>query len=328
MKYILNTQAMEAHFFVPSGVVDSHLKLATHTQLKVLLFFLRNLTTGTSEEAIAEFLKLPVSEVDDALEFWAQAGVLVSIASPAISVAAKESPKTKAVKPVAVKPTREEIASVASTDERLAFLLREAEMKLARALRAGEMQSLAWLYLDHGMDVSVILMIVECAISDGKATVSYIEKMALKWINDGIDSVAKAEEHIIKANRRKTAWGIVAKAFGIADRIPSDNELKYAQSWVIEWKFSDDMLRRAYNLCIDKHAKISMPYINGILENWFKDGITTPEEAARKDEQNKNNTAGKNAYGVYDKKLVDQLLNSDDDEDDENYNRNGKRNGT
>ncbi len=309
MNYILNSSAMAVPFFVPASVVDNNLKLASGNQLKVLLFFLKNVTAGTSEEAIADFLKLPISEVNDAFEFWAQAGVLVSTTAPTATTA-KESPKKKAVKSVVVKPTREEIASVAATDSRLAFLLQESEMKLARTMRAAEIQTLAWLYLDHGMDVSLILMLVEYAVTEGKATVSFIENTALSWIDAGVTTLAQAEEQIETRSRRKTAWGMIESAFGIERRQPSDKELSYAQSWIIDWHFSREMLKEAYNRCIDQKAKISMPYINGILEKWFKDGVTTLEAARNSSSSAK--TKGKNDFGAYNKSLVDRLLNDDD----------------
>jgi DnaD/phage-associated family protein len=310
MKYILNPGAMTAPFFVPASVVDNHIKLATGNQLKVLLCFLKNVTTGTDEKAIASLLKLPESEVLDSLEFWAQSGVISYVNTD--DTKAEETPqKKKTVKPVVIKPAREEIALVAATDPRLSFLLQEAEMKLARSMRSGEIQTLAWLYLDHGMDVSLILMLLEYAITEGRATLSFIESTAIGWINAGITTITQAEEEIEARSRRKTAWGMIESTFGIEHRQPSDKELEYAQRWIIDWHFSREMLKEAYNRCIDQKTKISMAYINGILERWFKDGITTLEAAAN----NENPTAKKgkkNDFGAYDKALVDKLLNNND----------------
>ncbi len=307
MSYILNSTAMASPVFVPASVVDSNLKLASHTQLKVLLVFLRNMTSGNnSEENISSFLNLPLSEVNDALEFWAQAGILVSTANPQKPETNKTS-KPKTVKSVSVKPTREEVAEVALSDPKLSFLLGEAEMKLARGLRSNELQTFAWLYLDYQMDVSLILMLVEYAVSEGKATVSFIEKTALAWIDAGVTTLAQAEEQIEERNRKKTAWNIVRSAFGIDPRLPSDKELEYSDKWVCKWKFSREMLKEAYNRCIDQKAKISMPYINSILEKWFKEGITSLTEIA----QDKK-TAKESSFAKYDRSFVEKLLNSDD----------------
>lgn len=314
MKYILNSGAMTLPFFVPSSVVDSNLKLASHAQLKVLLVFLRNVSTGNSGESIADFLGLPLSEVYDALEFWAQAGVLSAVGQP------DEEPKKDDVKPTpvkstVVKPTREEIAQVAFSDATLSSLLRETELKFARPLRASEMQTLAWLYLDNGMDASLILMVVEYAIDQGNTSTAFIERTALSWIAAGVADLAQAESFIAERGRKLTAWGMVEAAFGIEKRKPSDKELEYANTWVIEWGFGSELLRQAYNRCIDQKTKLNMNYIGGILERWYKDGIKTladleTSEVKSKAAATKNETTGKN-QGAYDKEFVKNMLNKD-----------------
>lgn len=305
MKYTLNSNAMNAPFFVPSSVADKHIKLATATQLKVLLVFLKNVTVGTSPEDIAEFLRLPVAEVLDALSFWADRDILCSAGKEAQK--SPETENTKPVRPTVIKPSREEIANTANTDPNISFLIGEAEMKLARGLRDSEIRTLCWLYMDCGMDVSLILMLVEYAVSEGKATISFIEHTAVCWIEAGVTTLSQAEEQIEERNRKKTAWSMVVSAFGMDYRMPSDKELEFAGRWVSEWGFGRELLREAYNICVDKNAKLSMPYINKILEKWHKDGIKTVEEtkvvAKSKKEQG--------GFGAYDKSLVEKLLNND-----------------
>ena len=307
MKYTLNAMAMNAPFFVPSSVVDKHIKLASANQIKVLLVFLKNVSIGITAEQIAEFLRLPLSEVTDALDFWADREIVIADGKKA-EEKPQEKPAAKAVRSVAIKPTREEISAAAQNDDRIAFLISEAEMKLARGLRDSEIRSLCWLYLDHGMDVSLILMLVEYAVSEGKATVSFIESTALAWLQAGVSTLTDAEEQIEIRNKRKTAWGIVLSAFGMEYRMPSEKELEFSGRWVAEWGFKGDLLKEAYNICVDKNAKLSMPYINKILEKWHKDGIKTVEETKTA----AKTKASKNGFGAYDKSLVEKLLNSDD----------------
>ena len=309
MDYILNNMAFTSSFLVPAAVSDQHLRLASGNQIKVLLYFLRNVSGGAEVSDISAFLKLPEEEVKDALQFWAQAGILVSIGAPVNEV--KREEKLKVAKPVTVKPTREEISAIAFTDEKLSFLLSEAEMKLARTLRGNEMSTLAWLYLDHGMDVSIILMLVEYAVSEGKTTIAFIESIALSWLEAGVTTLTDAEEQIEARTKKKTAWGMIETAFGIEHRMPSDKELEYANTWVIEWGFSREMLKEAYNRCVDAKAKLDMRYVNGILSRWFKDGVKTVE-ATRETEKTAAKPADKKGFSAYDKSLVDKLLNNDD----------------
>ena len=74
MSYYLLPEALSAPFMVPSAVVDRHLKLASETQIKVLLFVLRHISSGIDTAVVADGLGIPESEVCDALFYWRGAG--------------------------------------------------------------------------------------------------------------------------------------------------------------------------------------------------------------------------------------------------------------
>ena len=308
MDYIINPASMSSVFMVPSSVVDASLKIATEKQLKVLLFFLKNIANGVRTQEIADSLKISVSEVEDALYFWADSGVLLAKEQP-ISLGNTEKTAKKPIKPQIVKPTREEIAMMGSTDENIAFLLREAEMKFKRTLRGNEMQTLVWLYCDQGMSISLILMLIEYAVNEKRLNLSFIESTAIAWLEAGVNSILSAEAEIEKQNNRKTAWSVVQRAFGIESRIPSAKELEFSENWVLNWGFKADMLKLAYDACVDAKGKSSMPYINKILESWNSKGISTPEDVEK--DNKKPTKKAKNDFSAYDKELVAQLFNRD-----------------
>ena len=97
---------MTSVFMVPSAVVDSRIKIATEKQLKVLLFLLKNIANGVETADIAENLKYSVEEVEDALYFWADAGVLLAKEQPKLQEVAE---KTEAVKQLHSTSTQEKI---------------------------------------------------------------------------------------------------------------------------------------------------------------------------------------------------------------------------
>ena len=280
MDYIINPATMTSVFMVPSAVVDSHIKIATEKQLKVLLFLLKNIANGVETADIAENLKYSVEEVEDALYFWADAGVLLAKEQPKLQEIPEKTEK-KPVKPQIVKPTREEIAMMGTTDENIAFLLREAEMKFGRGLRGNEMQSLVWLYCDQGMQVALILMLIEYAVNEKRLNLSFIESTAVAWLEAGVDSILAAEKEIERQNNRKTAWGIVQRTFGIDSRKPSAKELDFSENWIINWGFKDTMLKLAYDICVDAKGKVDMRYINKVLESWNSKGIKSPEDVEK-----------------------------------------------
>ena len=63
-------------FAVPGSVVDHFLRLAGEKEIKVLLFLLRYAQQSPTAETIAEFLRITPEAVGEALDFWAQAGII------------------------------------------------------------------------------------------------------------------------------------------------------------------------------------------------------------------------------------------------------------
>jgi len=53
------------------------------------------------------------------------------------------------------------------------------------------------------------------------------------------------------------------------------------------------MIKLAYEMCIDNTSKLSFPYINKILLNWYQKGVKTPEDAAENEKNRQLNTVNK-----------------------------------
>ena len=301
MNYTVNTAVFGNAFSVPAVVADKYLKLATPAALKVLLYFMRNISDGIVPSKIAEALSLPVSEVEDALTFWAQCDILVGSVP-----AADETPKQVVIN--SSMPSRSDVIKRGLEDTRLAFLLREAQLKFGRNLKQNESQLLVYLYDDCGMDPSVILLLLEHASREGRCNLSFVKKTASHWLSQGVETVADAERIITEQARQNLAWSIVQKAFGIDRRNPSAKELGYSNLWINEWKISPELLKAAYDACIDQKTKLSMPYVAKIIESWHKDGITDPSQISKK----QSKPAPKNDYAGYDLDLFEKMLNKDD----------------
>lgn len=306
MNYSINTAIFGNTFSVPCDVADKHLKLATLSQLKVLLYFMRNISDGINPEQISKATALPQSEVEDALLFWSQCGILKSEAPV-------QSRVREAVVVTAQMPSRADVIKRGLEDERLAFLLREAQLKFGRNLKQNENSLLVALYDDYGMDVSVILLLLGYAVSEKRCNISFIKTVASKWLNAGVETVTDAEALIADAAKQRLAWGVVQKVFGIEKRNPSEKELELSNKWVNEWCFGTDMLKAAYDVCVDSKTKLSLAYIDSILKNWHTSGFKTPADvAAAKQTKKSAKSAQKSDYAGYDLDLYEKMLNEDD----------------
>ena len=302
MEYYINPAAFSAVFTVPAEVADRHLKLARGEHIKVLLYVMRNMSSEISEEQISENTDVSLYEVKEALLYWADAGILLP----------KEVSKAKPdIKPTAVKrsqkPDRTDVARRGAEDAKIRYLLQETQMKLGRNLKTNETGTLVWLYDDEGLDVSLILMIVQYAAAHNKANIRFIESTAVDWINKGIDTVADADAELNRMAMGDQAWKIVSSAFGLERRKPSKKETELSLLWVNDWKMSKEMLEAAYEECVNAKSKFSFPYTAKIIDSWHEKGFKTP-----KDIQKSKQDVEKEGYAAYDIDLCEKMLNTKD----------------
>lgn len=302
MNYRINPSAFSAVFTVPAEVADRHLKLARGEHIKVLLYIMRNMTVPINTSVIAEAVGISEYDVKEALLYWADAGILICDGD--LKENAEIKPKTANR---AQKPTRRDVARRGNEDEKISYLLRETQMRLGRNLKSNETGTLVWLYDDEGLDVSLILMIVQYAAAHNKANIRFIESTAVDWINKGIDTVADADAELNRMAMGDQAWKIVSSAFGLERRKPSKKETELSLLWVNDWKMSKEMLEAAYEECVNAKSKFSFPYTAKIIDSWHEKGFKTP-----KDIQKSKQDVEKEGYAAYDIDLFEKMLNTKD----------------
>lgn len=282
MEYYINQTNFMAAFPMPNAVVDSYLKLARGEHIKVLLCIMRNMSADIPVSVLAENCGISEYDVNEALLYWADAGILLPKEQALNPVAEPQKKKTAETVIKAEKPTRQDVARRGNEDPKIKYLLNETQAKLGRNLKSNENSTLVWLYDDQGLDVSLILMVIEYAVASKKANISFIEKTAIDWVNKGINSIELAEEELNRMALSEQAWSVVCKCFGLEKRKPSQKETDLSYKWIKEWKMSAEMLTVAYEECVNAKSKFSMPYVAKIIENWHNKGYTKPEDIEKK----------------------------------------------
>lgn len=307
MNYSVNPNALTSAFFLPAQIADNHLKIATRDQLRVILYIFRNSAEHPEAEKIAEALNISKDDVNDAICYWTDAGILCC---EAVKEAQTVKNRTKA-RLQSEKPSREEIAILGSNDEKLPFLFSEIQKRLGRLLTPNETSSFAWLYCEEGMDVSVILMLVEYAKGLEKANIRFIEKTAIQWLNAGVEDIASAEEYMQNSAKAELCCKTLAAAFGIRDRKLNKTERDLAFLWINEHSFERKMLEAAFDLCVDATGSYNIKYIKGIIDRWIKDNVKTIEDIKKTSEKKPAAKNTKQDYSAIDKDLLEKMLNAD-----------------
>lgn len=326
MSYYLEKAIWSSVFAIPTEVVDKHLKLCGETALKVLLVLLRR-GGDVGPRELARLVGCKENAIEDALQYWRQAGILApeqsdgaaaqdaapsltytevpDIAPPlpeAVPEPAVPEPPQKGFRILTGERTRlsaQEVNEMSRQDENIAYLLQESQVVLGRTLTPVSTDTIIALYSYYGMAPDLVLMLLQYCVAIGKDNMRYIEKVAAGWLENGVDSHEKAEREILRATQRADIEQQVKKAFGIYDRKLVPSEKKYIAAWTNELGFGMDMVTLAFERAVEQKGKLSFPYINGILSNWSQKGVKTPAQAM-KDIQSKAQTDAKKHSASYD----------------------------
>lgn len=307
MEYRLHMGPWNSVFAVPTALVDRYLKLAGKEQLQVLLWMLRHGGEAFSPEALAQELALDKDAVLDALDYWQQEGLLASREgqlTPAAQPEASQAPAAPQAPAQApglppkrrlVRPDTQHLAARMGESEEIRFLMQEAQATFGKTISPAMAATLLAMCDDYGLPVEVVVMLLHYAKDVGKTGTAYLDSVARDWAESGVFTLEAAEKKLQELEEHRQAWAKVQSAAGLPRRAPSRKEEDAAYRWVYQWKFTGEMLRAAYERCVDNTGKFNISYINKILEGWHKQGARNLQEVdaleAKKKEEREQGTS-------------------------------------
>ncbi len=311
------------HISVPRVFIDKYMADANGEFVKVYLFLLRcmgsSATSDCSISAIADHFNYTEKDILRALKYWEKVGVLsielnnenqltglcfkdltggvqhqpetiteVSSTETMEASAPKAKPATKAKKSTSSKKreyTLDEVKEFYSNDE-VTELLFIIETYLKHPLSSTEMNTIFYWYDGLKFPGEVIEYLVEYCITNGHSSLRYMDKVALGWAEDGIDTIEKAKDHV---SIRSKAYYSIMKAFGISGRNLADSEMTFVSKWSKEYGFDIDLIQEACKRTISATQKPSFEYADSILTNWYNNHVHNLKDVASLDEVfNKN----------------------------------------
>ncbi len=215
-----------------------------------------------------------------------------------------DSPAEKPTLPARpLRPDPVYVAKRISEDKEIEFLLNEAQYIMGRPVSPNENAGLIMMHDNDGLPCEVILMLLQYGVSNQKG-MKQMESMASSWAKEGILTVQMADEKVRELEQSKEAWRKIQSILGLEFRKPSAKESENAQRWLNEWKFNAEMIKEAYDICVNAKGKYIPNYVNTILDRWYSSGITTVEQAredqaaaAKKSSSGSSGGSGKGSAG-------------------------------
>ncbi|WMI81456.1 DnaD domain protein [Anaerotignum sp. MB30-C6] len=154
-------------------------------------------------------------------------------------------------------------------------LLQTAQRKLGKPLTQQDISMIFGFYDWLGFPLDLIEVLLSYCVSDGFKGMRYVEKVAMAWAEEGINTVDKAAQYI---EMRKTGFHTIMRAFGQSGRMPVDGEEAYMKKWLKEYALPLEVIKMACERTVMQTGKVSFAYADSILKKWKSAGVKTTED--------------------------------------------------
>lgn len=233
--------------------------------------FIQEGKTSFTDAELADYLKMTESDVKKALEFWESCGEkIVRTSATAIY---------RHIPSAAPDYSTDEINYYMSHNDSFKSLLNSAESYLGKLLTMAEIRTLYSLHDWLRLPLDVIEILLAYCCENGHRSMRYIEKVAITWADDGVDSAASAIEHIKDYSQ---VYMRIMKALGIYGKSPVGKQKEYMKKWT-EAMPLELILYGCEKTALVVTSGNPFPYADKIFSNWKKDGIDTVEKAKAAD---------------------------------------------
>ena len=122
---------------------------------------------------------------------------------------------------------------------------------------------------------------MEYCIAGGHSSLHYMEKVAINWKENNIETVEQAKRSV---NTHSKLHYAVMKALGIHGRSLIPAESAYIEKWSKELGFGQDIITEACSRTILTIHQPNFEYADRILLNWKKQNIRTAADIRKADE--------------------------------------------
>ncbi|MCT4542769.1 MAG: DnaD domain protein [Vallitalea sp.] len=301
---------------VPNQFIDNFLSHSNGDFVKIYLLILRYATKNIQSFDvldIADYLHLTETDVSRALKYWESNNVInlelnntdeiigirfnnfndIDNVNAIVDIT-KETAITSQVQSkvnITTKPQyqMDEVTTFMS-NQNYKQLIYITQKYLGKMLTQQDINTLIGFNDWLGLPFEVIELLIEYCVSNNHRNMKYIEKVAINWADEGINTLAKAEHRIETFNNN---YFKIMKALGIGDRNPTPKEITYMKKWINEYNFSLEVVIEACTRTMETIHQPQFNYIHAILQNWLKNNVHTINDITKLDKQHQAKSSPK-----------------------------------
>lgn len=280
---------------IPKAAAEQ-LRLASAPQVKVLVWLACAGQGQFDAAACAAACGVSPAMCEEALRYWVQCGLIAAEELPVHTAAPIPAPVTvptdDTVPPekaaaatlggapsAAAYPSRAEVIRRKDEDAAFSVLLETAAAKLGKILSPSDMSVFLYLYRELSLPPEVILMVIGYAVQNGKGKMAYIEKTAIGWAEEGINTFETADAHLRKLEQCRQAWDMLCEWQGLDIVRPTVAQKETARRWIFEWEMPREVIETVIAYATEKTGKFQMSYADRIMERLHALNIGTADAA-------------------------------------------------
>lgn len=301
----INTPSTHLFTLVPNWFIDHYMPSSNGDFVKVYLVLLRCLNNQDTEFSTSDFadrLHLTESDIERALKFWSSKdliqlelrdksiasitfldpSVVANVAQEEIAVSTAEEQPTVHIN-LSTKPqyTMDEMSGFMSANP-YRDLIYVTGRYLGKNLNQNDLGTLISFHDWLALPFDVIEWLIEYCATNDHRNMRYIEKIAIGWSDNAINTLEKAKSYTETFNKKY--YGI-KKALGFSNRNPVPFEIKVMDKWLNDYRFDLEIILEACDRTMKQAPNGSFQYADKILSEWHGKNVHTLQDIQLLDEQ-------------------------------------------
>ncbi len=271
------------------GIVNLPAKVTefTHSASKEDLCFIINLFAcpqyldcfDSAIESFSERTGLSENDILKSIAFWNKAEVItvegMKDYTPIVSVSNKVPTYSGA-----------QIKRFVESNGKIASLFDACQSIMGKSFTPVDFNNVIYLKDYFKLSDDYIMLLIAHCVENEKGNWAYIRKTAKNLYEDGIATYAELEKHFESRKNKESLEYKIRTLFGIGMRELSKKENEKIQLW-IESDIPEELIRKAYDITVNKTGKISIAYASRIIENWISLGYKTLEDVESSEKKRK-----------------------------------------
>lgn len=174
----------------------------------------------------------------------------------------------------------QELETYKTESAEISLLFKTAERALSKLLKLSDLQIIFGFYDWLRLPIDVIEELICYCTSKEHKSLYYMEKVAIDWSENGINTVEKAKEYV---GRFSNNYSKILRAVGVIGRVPVKSEIELMNKWIDTYKMPFELILLACERTVTNTGGSSLVYCDTIIKNWYDKNVKTEEDVANAD---------------------------------------------